>query len=209
MYVPPLFKEDEVPILHEAIRRTGLATLVTYGADGMEASHVPLLLDPDPAPYGTLLGHIARSNPQWQRVDASIPALAMFLGPEAYISPGWYATKKTTGKVVPTWNYVAIHAYGTIEYHHDKVRLLDIVRRLTERHEAERPAPWAVTDAPTDYLDGMLGAIVGFALPIDRLEGKWKMSQNQPAENRTGVIAGLKDKGEDAVADLVAERNRR
>jgi transcriptional regulator len=201
MYVPPLFREDDIPNLHAAIRQAGLATLVTCGADGMEASHVPMLLDPEPAPHGTLLGHIARGNPQWKRVDAGIPALAIFQGPDAYISPALYATKRETGKVVPTWNYVAVHAYGTIEFFDERDRLLGIVTRLTDR--------WAVSDAPADYIDGMLRAITGFALPIARLEGKWKMSQNQPAENRAGVVDGLRaEAGRGAVADIVAERNR-
>lgn len=209
MYIPPLFREDELPVLHETMRQAGLATLVTMGADGMEASHVPLLLDPSPAPHGTLLGHIARANPQWRRVAAGVPALAIFLGPDAYVSPSWYPTKAETGKVVPTWNYVAVHAYGAIEFFDDKARLLDLVTRLTEQHEGARASPWAVSDAPADYIEGMLGAIVGFAVPIDRLEGKWKMSQNRPAEDRAGVVAGLAAEGGDKrVADFVARADR-
>ena len=200
MYVPPLFKEDRIDVLHDAIRRTGLATLVTLTADGLIASHVPMLLDPDPAPYGTLIGHVARPNPQAR--GAIGEALAIFQGPEAYITPSWYATKRATGKVVPTWNYVAIHAYGTVEFFDDRERLRDVVTRLTERQEMPRAEPWAVTDAPADFTDGMLKGIVGFALPITRLEGKWKMSQNRPAEDRAGVVEGLQADGrEDVGAD--------
>jgi transcriptional regulator len=196
-----LFREDRIDVLHDAIRRTRLATLVTLTSDGLIASHVPMLLDPEPAPYGTLLGHLARPNPQAR--GGMGEALAIFQGPEAYITPSWYATKRATGKVVPTWNYVAIHAYGTAEFFLDRERLRDVVTRLTEREEATRTEPWAVTDAPADFIDGMLNGIVGFALPIARLEGKWKMSQNRPAEDRAGVIGGLDEEGRADVAALV------
>jgi transcriptional regulator len=201
MYVPPLHKEDRIDVLHDAIRRTGLATLVTLTQDGLIASHVPMLLDADPAPYGTLVGHLARPNPQAR--GAIGEALAIFQGPEAYITPSWYETKRATGKVVPTWNYVTIHAYGTVEFFNDPERLRDVVTRLTERQETPRAEPWAVTDAPADFIDVMLKGIVGFALPISRLEGKWKMSQNRPAEDRAGVIAGLQSDGREDVAGLI------
>ena len=204
MYVPPLFKEDRIEVLHAAIRRTGLATLVSLTADGLIASHVPLLLDPEPAPYGTLVGHLARPNPQASTTDPSVPALAIFTGPDGYISPSLYATKRETGKVVPTWNYVAIHAYGTLDFFDDADRLRAVVTRLTEHHETPRAVPWAVADAPEDFVQGMLKGIVGFRLPIDRLEGKVKMSQNRPAEDRASVIAGLQAAGRGELAELVA-----
>jgi transcriptional regulator len=201
VYVPPLFKEGRIAVLHDAIRASGLATLVTLTKDGLIASHVPLLLHPEPAPYGTLVGHLARPNPQAR--GAIGEALAIFLGPDAYITPSWYATKRETGKVVPTWNYVAIHAAGPIEFFDDPDRLLDVVTRLTEKQEGPRAAPWAVSDAPADFIQGMLKGIVGFAIPLTRLEGKWKMSQNRPAEDRAGVIAGLAAEGPEDVAALV------
>ncbi len=201
MYNPPLFKEDRVEVLHDEIRRIGLATLVTQTADGLIASHVPMLLDPEPEPYGTLIGHLARPNPQAR--GAIGEGLAIFQGPDAYITPSWYATKRQNGKVVPTWNYVAIHAYGTVEFFNDPERLRDVVTQLTKRQEAGRAQPWAVTDAPPDFIDGMLKGIVGFAMPIARLEGKWKMSQNRPAEDRAGVVAGLEGDGRPEVADLI------
>jgi transcriptional regulator len=207
MYVPSSFKEERVPVLHDAIRQSPLATLVTTGVDGMEASHVPMLLDAEPAPFGTLHGHIARSNPQWQRAAAGGQALVIFLGPDAYISPSWYPTKQTTGRVVPTWNYVAIHAYGSVRFFDDADRLLGLVTRLTQTHEGRRAEPWAVTDAPESYIRGQLNSIVGFEIPIARLEGKWKMSQNRPAPDRVGVVEGLTREGgpaEAAVADIVA-----
>ena len=201
MYVPPLFKEDRVDVLHDTMRGAGLATLITNTADGLIASHVPMLLDPEPAPYGTLIGHLARPNPQAR--GAIGEALVIFQGPEAYITPSWYATKRENGKVVPTWNYVTIHAYGSVEFFHDRERLRDVVTRLTERQETPRAEPWAVTDAPADFVDMMLKGIVGFALPITRLEGKWKMSQNRPAEDRAGVVEGLEADGREDVAGLI------
>jgi transcriptional regulator len=203
VYIPPLHKEDRTEILQDAIRAAGLATLVTLTPDGLIASHVPMLLDPDPAPYGTLLGHIARPNPQAKGAVPGTEALAIFLGPDAYITPSWYETKRQTAKVVPTWNYVAIHAYGPIEFFNDRDRLLDIVTRLTNRQESSRAEPWAVTDAPPDFIDVMLKGIVGFALPLTRLEGKWKMSQNRPAEDRAGVVEGLTEQGREEVAALI------
>jgi transcriptional regulator len=178
-----------------------LATLVTVTQDGLIASHLPMLLDADPAPYGTLVGHLARPNPQAR--GAIGEALAIFPGPEAYVTPSWYETKRATGKVVPTWNYVTIHAYGTVEFFNDPERLRDVVTRLTDRQEAPRAEPWAVTDAPADFIDVMLKGIVGFTLPISRLEGKWKMSQNRPAEDRAGVVAGLQSDGREDVAGLI------
>lgn len=201
MYVPSLFKEDRIEVLRDTIRNARLATLVTLTSDGLIASHVPMLLDLDPAPYGTLIGHLAGPNPQAR--GAIGEALAIFQGPEAYITPSWYETKRRTGKVVPTWNYVAIHARGTIEFFNDSQRLRDVVTRLTRRFEARRPEPWAVTDAPTNFTEMMLKGIVGFALRITRLEGKWKMSQNRSAEDRAGVIAGLAGDEREDVAALI------
>jgi transcriptional regulator len=202
MYVPAHFAEDRIPLLHDAIRASGIATLVTLTADGMIASHVPLLLDPEPAPYGTLIGHIARPNPQAQPPIGD--ALAIFLGVDGYITPSYYATKREHGKVVPTWNYSAIHAYGTLRFVEEPDALLDIVTRLTERHEDQRTAPWAVSDAPADFVKGMLRGIIGFELTITRLQGKWKMSQNRPEADRTGVVEGLREDGRPDLALEVA-----
>jgi transcriptional regulator len=208
MYIPTQFREDDVPTVQAAIREAGLATLVTTGPDGLIATPLPLLLDTEPGPYGTLHGHVARANPQWRRSDLSVPALAMFAGPDAYITPSWYATKRETGKVVPTWNYVAVHAYGTLEFYSDAERLLALVTRLTARHEGGRAAPWAVADAPRDFTASQLKGIVGCALRITRLEGKWKMSQNRNEADRAGVMDGLRADGRDGIAALVERRNR-
>ncbi len=190
------------------MREARLATLVTLGSDGLEASHVPVLLDEGEGPHGALRGHIARANQQWRRAALDTPALAIFLGPDAYISPAWYATKKATGRVVPTWNYVAVHAYGRVEFFDDPERLLAIVTALTRRHEGRRPEPWAVDDAPADFIAAQLRGIVGFRLPIERLEGKWKLSQNRAPEDRRGAVAGLRAEGgaaEAAIAALIEE----
>ena len=208
MYVPSQFKEERVPVLHEAIKRIGFGTLVTLGADGMTASHVPMLVAAEPGPFGMLLGHLARANPQWRTALADQEALAIFAGPHTYITPSWYETKRQTGKVVPTWNYVAIHAYGRLRFIDDPERARANVTGLTKRHEANRAQPWAVTDAPRDFIEAMLKAIVAFELTITRLEGKWKMSQNRPADDRAGVVAGLTSEGETEVAAIVAERNK-
>ena len=192
MYVPAHFEDKDTGRLHAAIGVAGLATLVTMAADGPVANHVPMLLDRETAPLGVLRGHVARANPVWRATRADVPALAIFQGPDAYVSPSWYPTKRENRKVVPTWNYVAIHATGPIAFFEEPERLLAIVTALTEREEGRRPEPWAVSDAPADYVQAMLKAIVGFEIAIARLEGKWKMSQNRPAEDRAGAAAGLR-----------------
>jgi len=212
MYLPTQFKEDSVPAMHAAIAQARIGTLVTIGEDGMEASHVPMLIDAEPTPYGTLRGHVSKGNPQWRRTKTDVPALAMFLGPNTYITPSWYETKRQTGKVVPTWNYVAVHAYGTVRFFDGADELLALVTRLTRTHEGKRAAPWAVSDAPADFIQSQLKGIVGFELPVVRLEGKWKMSQNRSAEDRAGVVEGLRREGgieEKVVADIVVAANEK
>jgi len=209
MYVPPAFREDRPKILRAAIRASGLAILVTFGPEGLIASHVPMLLDEPEGPetagrHGVLVGHIARANPQWRASAADVQALAIFPGPDAYVSPSLYATKRESGKVVPTWNYVAVHAYGALAFFDDPHELHALVSRLTASHEAARPAPWAVTDAPASFIASQLKGIVGFRLEIARLEGKWKMSQNRPMADRVGVIEGLRHEGAPEVAAAVA-----
>ena len=190
MYVPPAFREDELPALHAMMREARLASLVTATAEGLVATPLPLLLVAEEGPQGTLYGHVARANPQWQR-PAIGEAMALFAGPEAYVSPSWYPSKQEHGKVVPTWNYMAVHAYGPAEFFEEPDRLLEIVTRLTELHEGPRAAPWAVTDAPDSFIRAQLRGIIGLRLPITRIEGKRKMSQNRSAEDRAGVTAGL------------------
>jgi transcriptional regulator len=170
-------------------------TLIAAGKEGLEAHHLPLMLSPEPGPYGVLTGHVARANPVWKNVGSGVQALAMFLGPHAYVSPSWYPTKKQTGKVVPTWNYVSVHAHGELEFFDDRPRLQELVEQLTDKHEGARTAPWTVGDAPPDYVAKLPEAIVGFTLRITRLEGSWKLSQNRTQEDRAGVRQGLAEDG--------------
>lgn len=201
MYVPPHFAESRPEVLHAAIRRTGFANLVTAGPDGLLASPLPLMLDPDAGPHGTLYGHLAKANPQWRHTPA-LDALAIFMGPDAYVSPGWYATKREHGKVVPTWNYITVHASGPIAFFEDATDLLDVVTRLTAKHEAGRADPWAVTDAPAPFVASQLKGIVGLRMEIRTIQGKWKMSQNRPEADRRGVAEGMRAENP-AVASLV------
>ena len=191
MYVPPAFREERTDILHEAMQEAGLVTLVTMVGDAPFASHLPMLLEADEGPLGTLYGHVARANIQWRdsRPDAS--ALAIFAGPDGYVSPSWYASKREHGRVVPTWNYVTVHASGPVAFFEDADRLHRLVTRQTAQREAGRPAPWAVADAPATFVQSQLRGIVGVALTIARLDGKWKLSQNRSADDRAGVVDGL------------------
>ena len=191
MYTPRAFALDDLPEIQQLIQHTRLAQLVTVGEQGLLASHLPLLLNPDEGANGTLYGHLAKANPQWKDLQNGSEALVIFAGAEAYISPAFYPAKAEHGKVVPTWNYIAVHAYGTPEVFSDAERLLSVVTALTDRHESGRAQPWKVSDAPADYIDGMLKAIVGFALPVERLIGKRKLSQNRSTADMAGVREGL------------------
>ena len=199
MYVPPAFREDGLAALHATMREARLANLVTATDESLVATPLPLFLAPEEGPYGTLYGHLARANPQW-RLPPTGDAMALFMGPDAYVTPSWYAAKLEHGKVVPTWNYVAVHAYGPAEFFEDPDRLLEVVTRLTNLHEQSRAEPWAVTDAPASFIRAQLRGIVGLRLPITRIEGKRKMSQNRSAGDRAGVAAGL------AASDRAFER---
>ena len=190
MYVPPAFREDDLATLHATMREARLANFVTATAKGLIATPLPLVLVPEEGPYGTLYGHLARPNPQW-RLPPMGDAMALFMGPGAYVSPAFYPSKQEHGKVVPTWNYAAVHAYGPVEFFEDADRLLDVVTRLTNLHERPRAEPWAVTDAPEAFIGAQLRGIVGLRLPITRIDGKRKMSQNRSATDRAGVAAGL------------------
>ncbi|WP_248799083.1 FMN-binding negative transcriptional regulator [Pseudomonas sp. MWU13-2105] len=206
MYTPSAFSEQDLLTLQQHIQGTRLATLVTHGKLGLQAIHVPLLLRPEQGPNGTLYGHLARANPQWRELAEGGEVLVIFPGADAYVSPSFYPSKAEHGKVVPTWNYVAVHAYGEAEVFDDAERLLNLVSALTDRHEASRDKPWKVADAPAPYIDSMLKAIVGFALPIQRLEGKRKLSQNRSAADSAGVQQGLAasaDSQDQALAQLM------
>jgi transcriptional regulator len=193
MYVPDHFREDRPEVLQEAMRRIGFATLVTQGLD---ANHLPMLLDGN-----VLRGHVARANPVWKSGEGA--ALAIFLGPHAYVSPNWYPSKAETGKAVPTWNYIAVHARGTIRWVQDAEWLRANVTALSQAHEAGQPAPWQVSDAPASYVDGLLRAIVGFELTIEKLEGKYKLSQNRNEADRAAVAEAFEREGRADIARLM------
>lgn len=193
MYVPDHFREDRPDVLQDAVRRIGFATMVTTG---MEANHLPMLLQD-----GMLRGHVARANPVWKAGDGA--ALAIFLGPHAYVSPSWYPTKAETAKAVPTWNYLTVHARGHIRWIQDAAWLHTHVAALSDTHETGRAEPWAVADAPAGYIDGLVRAIVGFEIKIENLEGKWKLSQNRSAADQGGVRDGLQRDGRADMAQLM------
>jgi len=190
MYTPPAFKEDDPAELRRMMRAVRLPTLVTATVEGLVATPLPLFLDEAEGEFGVLHGHMARANPQWTLSPLG-EAMVIYSGPDAYVTPSWYAAKREHGKVVPTWNYVAVHAYGPVEFYEDEDRLRDVVTRVTDLHEAGRADPWKVSDAPDAFVRAQLRGIVGVRIPIARIEGKRKMSQNRPEADRAGVAAGL------------------
>ena len=202
-YLPQHFEESDPATLHALVRAHPLATWVVPQTDGeLLVNHIPFLLDADRGPHGTLVGHVARANPVWRALTAAA-TVAVFQGPEAYVSPSWYPSKPIHGKVVPTWNYAVVHAHGIARVFDDREQLLALVTRLTALHEAALPQPWQVADAPVAYIDTMLGAIVGIEIPVQRWVGKWKVSQNRAQDDRRGVVAGLQAQGT-AQADAMA-----
>lgn len=207
MFQVAAFREERIDVMHALIRAHPLAVLVTNSNGALEANHLPLLIDPLPSPQGTLRGHVSRANPLWRQLHAN-DALAVFQGPQVYVTPSWYPEKRVSGKVVPTWNYAVVHARGPLIMHDDRDWLRDLVSRLTDQQEAGLPQPWAISDAPADYIERMLGAIVGIEIPISRIEGKWKVSQNRADADRAGVVDGLAQSADpqaQAMAGLVAE----
>ncbi|MHB1303757.1 MAG: FMN-binding negative transcriptional regulator [Acidiphilium sp.] len=208
MYTPPAFAEHDAEAIAAIIRAARLPILVSTGPDGIAASHLPLLYHAEPAPHGRLIGHLARANPQWRALRDGAPAMAIFQAHDFYVSPNWYETKRETGKVVPTWNYEAVHAYGSVEIVEDAAGLHEIVAALTERHEASQPVPWRVEDAPADYRAAQYKGIVGVVMTIERIVAKRKLSQNRPPADRQGVIAGLEAAGDhvSAAAMRAAEK---
>ncbi len=216
MYLPPHFAPAQVADLHALVRAQPLATWVLPHEGQLLINHVPFMLDAERGEHGTLVGHVARANPVWKALVAQAAAAAaggaqpspsalVFQGPQAYISPNWYPSKHAHGKAVPTWNYQVVHAHGLARAIDDRAQVLAIVTRLTETHEATQALPWKVSDAPADYLDSMLGAIVGIEITVTRWVGKFKASQNRPATDRQGVAAGLQARGltPEAIAAVV------
>jgi transcriptional regulator len=210
MYVPADFKESRLPVLHALMSAYPLATLVAVAAGGIVANHIPLLFDAVGEP-ARLRGHVARANPLWKQVADGAEVLAIFHGPEHYISPRWYPSKREHGQVVPTWNYAVVHARGALTWHHDAAWLRGLLEALTSSQESRFAEPWHVSDAPPEYLRKMLGAIVGFDIAVRDLTGKWKASQNRSDADVQGVIAGLAaldDAPARAMQALVEERRK-
>lgn len=209
MYIPASNAEHRPEVLFAFIEAHPFGALVTAAADGLFATHLPFIVDPARGAHGVLEGHLARANPHHRQLSTGSEAMVIFTGPDAYITPGWYPSKAEDPRTVPTWNYVAVHVYGTLRFTDDRTFLHRHLEQLTTRHEASRPMPWAITDAPADYVSALERAIVGLELTITRIEGKWKMSQNRTDADIDGVIAGLGASAhahERAVGEIVAER---
>ncbi|MHB1203141.1 MAG: FMN-binding negative transcriptional regulator [Acidithiobacillus sp.] len=212
MYRPDHFEEIRPEVLRDLIRRHPLATLVVLGANGLEANHIPLYLSSaTEGALGVLRGHVARANPVWRDImlpntNTNTEALAIFHGPQSYISPSWYVTKAETGKVVPTWNYAVVHAYGSLQVKDDPEWVREQIVALTRQQESGFAAPWSVADAPQEFTERLIRQVVGIEIPISRWVGKWKVSQNQPIRNRDSVIAQLEQQGRpgsDEMAELI------
>lgn len=206
MYQPPHFREERLDVQHALIRAHPLGMLVTIGSGGLSANPLPFHLDPDASERGTLRAHLSRANAQWRDFDPSHEALVIFQGVDTYVTPSWYETKRETGKVVPTWNYALVQAYGPLKVIDDPQWLIRQIGALTARHEASQAKPWSVEDAPPAYIEAQLRGIIGIEIPIGRIEGKWKVSQNRNEPDRTGVAAGLRATeggSAQAMADLV------
>jgi transcriptional regulator len=205
MYQPPHFREDRIEIQHALIRSHPLGLLVTAGPGGLMANPIPFLIYPEGSELGTLRAHVARGNPQWRELAAVEECLVVFQGPHSYVTPSWYATKRETGKVVPTWNYVTVHAWGRPRVIEDAGWLRRQLDDLTASQENRRAPPWAVGDAPEPFIASQMKGIVGVEIPIARIEGKWKVSQNRAQADRAGVVAGLTAEGDGEMAELVKE----
>jgi len=208
MYQPPNFREDRLDVQHSLIRAHPLGLIITAGAGGLMANWIPCLVDADGTEFGTIRCHLARANNQWRELASVEECMVVFQGPQDYVTPSWYATKRETGKVVPTWNYATVHVWGRPRVVQDDVWLRRQLDDLTQQCESDRPMPWKVDDAPADFVVAQMKGIVGIEIPITRIEGKWKMSQNRPEADRVGVLDGYREKGATAegMAKLVAER---
>lgn len=203
MYLPQHFAETDVPTLQALLRAHPLATWVTPCDGELLVNHIPFLLDAGRGEYGVLCAHVARANPLWRALAAqATPSVAVFQGAQAYITPAWYPGKREDGKAVPTWNYAVVHAHGVPRVIEDGDWLLRHVEQLTATHEAGQAEPWQVSDAPAEYIEQMLRAVVGIEIPVTRLVGKWKVSQNRPERDRLGVLAGLRAQGDAAALNM-------
>ncbi len=195
MYVPEHFRESRIEVLRELIARYSLGTLIAVTSEGITANHIPMQLLPAADSPGLLRGHIARANPLWRLLENDAPVLAVFVGPDHYVSPSWYPSKREHGKVVPTWNYATVHVRGHIRFIDDANWLRSLVASLTDEHERALANPWSISDAPADFIDGMVRAIVGFEIRVSAIEGKFKASQNRSAADRASVVEALRAAG--------------
>lgn len=205
MYLPAHFAEPRVDELHRLIQAHPLGTLVSHGADGLDANHLPFLLDAQAAEAGTLLAHVARANPLWQTLTDGAPVLVVFHGPQGYISPSWYPGKQDAHRRVPTWNYEVVHAHGTLHVHEDEKFLRRVLALLTRTHEAAEPQPWKMGEAPADYLAEQLQRIVGIEVRITRLVGKRKLNQHHELRDREGAIQALDARGQSPLAQAMRD----
>ncbi len=207
MYAPKHFEETRLEVMHALIEQHALGSLVTMGPDGLGADHIPFEIAPatQEAPFGILRGHVARANKVWQNDGQEV--MVLFQGATAYVTPSWYEEKQSSGKVVPTYNYAAVHSHGTLRAIDDPVWLFALLERLTSKHESPRAMPWTLQDAPRDYIEQMMKAIVGIEIPVRRMQGKWKVSQNRPMQDRINIAQGLlAQPGGAAMAELVRPR---
>jgi transcriptional regulator len=193
MYIPLYHEEKNLNVLHSLMQMHPLGAWVTTGKDGLIANHIPFVLDISRGEYGTLRAHVSRENSVWKELSTSSPSIVMFQGPQSYITPSWYPTKRVSGKVVPTWNYVVVHAHGIPAVIHDKDWILQSITDLTNQHESSKLDPWKVSDAPHEFISRLLNAIVGIEIPIEKLVGRWKLSQDEEMQNRVGTAAGLSE----------------
>ena len=208
MYVPMLHEETRLEVLHALVRTHPLGTWVVVGDGELLANHIPFFLDSSRGEFGTLVGHVARANPVWQSAPGPIACVVAFQGPQTYITPSWYLSKHEHGKTVPTWNYAVVHVQGYPRFIEDRDWLYEHLNQLTNEHEASQVLPWKVDDAPPDFTEKLIGAIVGVEIPIQRIEGKWKTNQNRPEHDKVSVVAGLLEKGDQestAMASLVRQ----
>jgi len=197
MYLPAIHRETRLDVLHDLIRTHPLGTWVEAGDAELVVNHIPFVLDAVHGEFGRLHGHVARANPVWRKNPGAVPGVVTFRGPQVYITPSWYPSKHEHGKAVPTWNYAIVTAHGRPRFIEDRRWLLDHLGELTDAQEASQALPWKVEDAPADFLDKLVGAIIGVEIPIERIEGKWKTNQNRPEADKLGVVAGLLGKGDD------------
>lgn len=204
MYIPKVHEETRMEVLHGLMAAHPLGCIVTLGEGGLVVNHIPFLIDATAGEFGTLKGHVARANPLWRDLSSTVASVVVFQGPHAYVSPNWYPTKHQTGKAVPTWNYAVAHAHGFPRVIEDPAWLLDLVTELSNVHEASQARPWKVSDAPEDFIERMVEMIVGIEIPIKKIEGKWKLSQNRPKADRLGLVAGLAAQEDEASRSMAA-----